>query len=151
MQILELTTETAIEKSFGLMAQLRESVRADTYVKDVLAQMREGYRLFAAYMEEKIVALAGLRHTRTLARGPHVFVDDLIVDATLRGTGVGRAMMSWICAHAREACFTRVYLDSRDTARSFYATLGFTELTSRPCWIDARALPGAGSIESVAR
>ncbi len=34
----------------------------------------------------------------------------------------------------------RVYLDSRETAKDFYAALGFTFLTSTPCWIDCGRL-----------
>ena len=37
----------------------------------------------------------------------------------------------------------RVYLDSRLTARSYYEQVGFTMLTSIPCWIDVDKLTSA--------
>jgi GNAT superfamily N-acetyltransferase len=87
-----------------------------------------------------LVALAGFRPAHTLSRGPHFFVDDLVTDAARRGAGYGTAMLEWIAARAREHGVPRVYLDSRDTAREFYERLGFTLLTSIPCWIESDRL-----------
>ena len=72
-----------------------------------------------------------------------MFVDALITDPACRGEGHGAAMLAWIAARAKAAGVPRVYLDSRVTARGFYEQVGFTMLTSIPCWIDVDKLTSA--------
>ena len=69
-----------------------------------------------------------------------MFVDDLVTDPDQRGEGYGRAMLAWIAARAKAAGVPRMYLDSRLTAKGFYEQVGFTMLTSIPCWIDVDKL-----------
>jgi N-acetylglutamate synthase-like GNAT family acetyltransferase len=87
-----------------------------------------------------VVTLAGVRRTHTLARGEHLFVDDLVTATDVQGQGHGTEMMRWLAAQAAGLGIPRIYLDSRDTARGFYETLGFTFRTSIPCWIDVDKL-----------
>lgn len=122
------------------MKQLRDRVVADRYLDEVQRQRGEGYRLFAGSADAIPVALLGIRHTHTLARGEHIFVDDLIVDAARRGSGIGKEMLIWLARWTREHGCPMIYLDSRDTAKGFYAALGFKYLTSAPCFITAEML-----------
>src|SRR6266702_4115097 len=93
LEISELTTPDAIVAAFDLMSMLRPHLTRDTFVDQVTAQHCDGYRLIGGHIEGRLVALAGFRFARTLARGPHLFVDDLVTAAAEQGKGYGAAML----------------------------------------------------------
>ena len=136
----ELRSDDEIDAAFPLMSVLRPRVRRETFLSEVRLQREQGYELVGAFSEGRLVALAGVRRTHTLARGPHLFVDDLVTEPDLNGRGHATELMRWLGTRALAEGIPRVYLDSRDTARGFYEQLGLTFLTSIPCWIDSSAL-----------
>jgi GNAT superfamily N-acetyltransferase len=140
MRFRELRTEEEVRSAFPLMSALRDRIRPETFVDEVRRQQAQGYELIGAYDGDRLVALAGIRRSHTLARGEHLFVDDLVTAADRQGRGHGTALLRWLGARARAEGIPRVYLDSRDTARGFYARLGLRVLTSIPCWIESEAL-----------
>ena len=140
LRIRELTAEPEITEAFQLMATLRPNLRTESFFDQVCAQRREGYRLIGGFADGRLVALAGIRDGCTLARGPHLFVDDLVTDAGDQGRGHGRAMLRWIAQDARRRGLPKIWLDSRATAKGFYEKMGFTFVTAIPCWIDVDAL-----------
>lgn len=142
LSIRELRSDAEIEGAFGVMAELRDRIRPATFVAEVRRQQVEGYRLFAACDGDRVVGLAGVRRSHTLARGEHLFIDDLVTTRDARGLGVGTRLLGWLAERAMEEGLERIYLESRDTAQGFYERLGFTFRTSIPCWIDAGRLPG---------
>ena len=140
LSIRILESDADIVAAFPLMSVLRDRVKADTFLAEVRRQQRDGYQLIGGFVEGTLVALAGSRRAHTLSRGEHVFVDDLVTDPSQRGDGHGTAMLAWIAARAKAAGVPRVYLDSRLTAKGFYEQVGFTMMTSIPCWIDVERL-----------
>jgi ribosomal protein S18 acetylase RimI-like enzyme len=140
MDIRELHADAAILDVFPLMKTLRDRITHDTFLQDVRRQQAQGYRLLGGFDNRAAVVLAGIRRAHTLSRGDHLFVDDLVTDASVRGAGHGRAMMRWLARHAAAECIPRIYLDARITAKGFYEKLGFTFHTSVPCWIDVDRL-----------
>jgi GNAT superfamily N-acetyltransferase len=143
MDIRELVTDSEIAAAYPLMRQLRDRLREETFVAEVRRQQVEGYRLFGLFDADRLCALAGVRRSHTLSRGEHLFVDDLVTAEDLRAKGHGSALLRWLGGHARDQGIPRVYLDSRLTARGFYAKLGFQFLTSIPCWSEAGDLEGS--------
>jgi GNAT superfamily N-acetyltransferase len=133
----ELLADRDIAAAFPLMRQLRDRLLEETFLAEVRRQQAEGYRLFGLFELDRLCALAGVRRTHTLSRGKHLFVDDLVTAEDPRGQGHGGSLLRWLAGCAREQGIPRVYLDSRLTARGFYAKLGFQFLTSIPCWSDA--------------
>src|SRR5438874_324205 len=95
LRIALLETDEELRRVFGLMAQLRDRVRAETFVSEVRAQQGGGYRLAIGWIGEKAVVAAGYREAQTLSRGKHLFVDDLVTDKEERGKGYGREMLRW--------------------------------------------------------
>ena len=138
--IVELTSDGEIAAAFPLAAVLRPHLHAQTFAAQVRAQQREGYRLLGGFSDGSLVALAGYRPATTLARGPHLFVDDLVTAPGHQGKGYGTAMLAHLAAVARRHHLDKLWLDSRDTARTFYERVGFTMHTSIPCWIDGDRL-----------
>ena len=132
----ELLADEQIEAVFPLMRQLRPHLSAATFLSAVRAQQAEGYRLFGGEVDSSLVVLAGVRETRTLLRGLHLFVDDLVTLQSSRGLGHGKAMLQFLAAHAQSRGLERIYLDSRDTALGFYEKLGFQAQAPVTCWIE---------------
>jgi ribosomal protein S18 acetylase RimI-like enzyme len=140
MDIRELKTDAEIGDAFALMKALRDRITPATFVEEVRRQQALGYRLLGGFERATPVVLAGIRRAHTLARGDHLFVDDLVSDASARGRGHGRAMMQWVARDAASQGIARIYLDARITAKGFYEKLGFTFHTSVPCWVDVDRL-----------
>jgi GNAT superfamily N-acetyltransferase len=140
LSIRILDSDADIVAAFPLMSALRDRVKPETFLAEVRRQQRDGYQLIGGFADGALVALAGSRRAHTLSRGEHVFVDDLVTDPHRQGEGHGRAMLAWIGARAKAAGVPRVYLDSRLTAKGFYEQVGFTMMTSIPCWIDVERL-----------
>jgi GNAT superfamily N-acetyltransferase len=136
----ELQTDHEIRDAFPLMSTLRDRVRRETFLSEVRRQQLQGYELIGAFEGERLVALAGVRRSHTLSRGEHLFVDDLVTATDEQGRGHASELLRWLAIRAASEGTVRLYLDSRDTARGFYAKLGFRFLTSIPCWIDVAQL-----------
>jgi len=88
---------------------------ADEFVDRVNRLQRpEGYRLIASFEEgeEQAVAAAGFRPGNQLARGFHIYIDDLSTRAAFRGRGHAGALLDWIGAEARRLGCRQVELDS---------------------------------------
>jgi GNAT superfamily N-acetyltransferase len=136
MTFMTLTTDDDVRRAFPLMAALRDRIREETFLAEIRRQQRDGYELIGGFDGDRLVTLAGIRRSHTLSRGEHLFVDDLVTDERVRGKGYGTQTIAWLKARARRDGVPRIYLDSRITARGFYERVGFTFLTSIPCWID---------------
>jgi GNAT superfamily N-acetyltransferase len=135
-----LQSDEDIQAAFPLMASLRDRIQRDTFLGEVRRQQRQDYELVGTFSDGRLVALAGVRRTHTLSRGDHLFVDDLVTDGASQGRGHATALLGWLARRAAAEGIGRIYLDARDTARSFYAQRGFRFLTSMPCWIEITAL-----------
>ncbi len=142
MDVRELMTDEEIAAAFPLMRELRDRLRPETFLAEVRRQNVEGYKLIGGFEGGRLVALAGIRRTHTLARGEHLFVDDLVTAEGDRGKGFGREMMRSLARRAVAEGLSRICLDSRFTAKGFYERLGFQFHTSIPGWIDVADLLG---------
>jgi GNAT superfamily N-acetyltransferase len=138
--IVELSTDAEILAAYPLLSFLRERLRPETFLGEIRLQEDDGYRLFGGSAEGRLVTVASIRPAHTLARGRHVFVDDLITLREAQGKGYGTRMLRHLATRAAAEGWPRIYLDARETARGFYEKVGFTFLTSAPCWIETRRL-----------
>jgi ribosomal protein S18 acetylase RimI-like enzyme len=135
VEIQKIGTDDEISQAMSLMRQLRgEMIKDQEFVADVRAQQQQGYELYGAYKDGSLLGLAGIRRQRTMSRGWHLFVDDLVTHSQVQTQGVGRALMDYLSVIAKSEGLGAVYLDSRATAKGFYERLGFTFLTSVPCF-----------------
>lgn len=85
---------------YPVIAQLRPLDEPE-FLKRTRRQSRSGYELLAAFRKGKIIGVIGIRPVHTLARGAHLHIDDLVVDASTRGSGAGRSLMQYAEADAR--------------------------------------------------
>jgi GNAT superfamily N-acetyltransferase len=134
--IRELRTDDDIAAAFPVMSMLRDRVQRETFVAEIRRQQLQGYELIGAFDGNQLVALAGVRRTHTLSRGEHLFVDDLVTAEAARGRGHGRSLLKWLAERCLAEGVPRIYLDSRNTATTFYQKMGFQFNTSVPCYIE---------------
>lgn len=133
----KLIDRAELAGSICLMTVLRpETVKIETYERDFQEQMAQGYELHGCFSGDTCVGLAGIRRQRTMSRGWHLFVDDLVTDPKWLGRDVGTHLIEYLKGLARGEGFSRIYLDSRATAKGFYEKKGFIFLTSVPCFVE---------------
>lgn len=113
------------ESLFPLVVQLRPHLDRDEFVRRVRRQTFGGYELIGAFRDGRLIGILGMRPVHTLVRGPHLHIDDIVVDESERQKGSGRALMAYAEADARARGMTAVFLDARPEAIKFYERLGF--------------------------
>ena len=116
---------------FPIVAQLRPHLDAAEFLARVRRQSHSGYELVGAFRNGRLIGLLGMRPVHTLVRGPHLHVDDIVVEESERRAGGGRALMAYAEADARARGMTAVFLDARPAAIGFYQAIGY-ELHTTP-------------------
>lgn len=129
MQIINLDTAEEIARSFAVFRELRPSLtKAQSFVEQVIAQQKEGYRIAAICLGDEVVACSGFRFMNMLAWGKILYIDDLITKDGHRGRGYGKALLDYTAKVARDNGCSQIHLDSgyaRHEARSLYLSYGF--------------------------
>ncbi|MDR3323187.1 MAG: GNAT family N-acetyltransferase [Zoogloeaceae bacterium] len=110
--------------------QLREKLpsEADAYHARLAAVFASGGRLTLAVDGETVKGLALWRILENTYEGRRLYVDDLVTDAACRSQGVGKALIGWLEAAARQHSCAVLALDSgtqRTQAHRFYFREGF--------------------------
>lgn len=110
--------------AFPVIVQLRSLGEAE-FLQRVRRQAHTGYELVGAFEVDVLIGVMGMRPVHTLARGAHLHIDDLVVDANARGSGAGRALMDYAEADAQAREMTAVFLDAHPDAVPFYERQNF--------------------------
>ncbi|MFB5282147.1 GNAT family N-acetyltransferase [Peribacillus sp. Hz7] len=122
--IKELQTRDEIIKAFPVMRQLRTHLDEGSYLELVSeAQEKEGYKMFALFDGNDIVAVIGFRPMITLYYGRFIWVCDLVTDANKRSKGYGEKLLSYIHKWTNANKYESVALSSglqRIDAHRFY-------------------------------
>lgn len=94
VQIKHIENDIELEASFPVMQELRPHLDdLAAYIVRINHQRTQGYRLLAAWRDGVIVGLAGYRQIDNLIYSRFVYVDDLVVTATLHRSGVGERLL----------------------------------------------------------
>ncbi|WP_110654688.1 GNAT family N-acetyltransferase [Salinicola halimionae] len=113
VRLLPVTTEQECLRCFDVMHELRPHLAApQTFVSQVMRQMTMGYRLLAAWQEDRVVGLAGYRPTENLLYGRFVYVDDLVVSGDGRSLGLGARLLTAVREEARSMACHHLVLDT---------------------------------------
>lgn len=126
MVICNRIEPSAWAQAFPLIRQLRTALDEAEFLQRVRRQSHGGYELVGAYRDGRLIGVMGMRPVHTLARGPHLHVDDLVIDEAVRGSGAGRALMAYAEADARARGMGAVFLDARPDAIPFYEREQYT-------------------------
>lgn len=121
--IFELTTTKQWLEAFPIMKQLRTDLTEETYIELLQDMSKDGYKLYAMYVENEIVSLAGLSWRINFYNKHHIFIYDLVTDVSQRSFGYGEKLLQYIHDWANENGAEYVALESglqRFDAHRFY-------------------------------
>ncbi|MEI6215197.1 MAG: GNAT family N-acetyltransferase [Desulfuromonadales bacterium] len=117
---------------YGQLGQDDGSVLSLEEAQLIFARFRSYpyYRLHVAELDEILVGTFALLIMDNLGHlgTPTAILEDVVVDETLRGKGIGKRMMEYandLCRHA--GCYKMTFSSNmnRETAHRFYESLGF--------------------------
>lgn len=121
--IMELITVDQWDDAYSIMKQLRTDLDKHTYL-ELMDQMRkEGYRLFAMFSGEEIVAVIGVSSRVNFYNKRHIIVHDLVTTENKRSMGYGEKLLVFIHEWAKQNGAQYVALESalkRTDAHRFY-------------------------------
>jgi ribosomal protein S18 acetylase RimI-like enzyme len=105
--------EDGVRRCYPVMAQLRPHLTgADEFVARWRRQAAQGYRLLALLDGTRVAAVAGFRVQENLVHGRFLYVDDLVTDEVLRGSGHGGMLMARLQQEARALGCSKLVLDT---------------------------------------
>lgn len=125
--IRAITTEEQLRAVWPVASQLRPHLDEESFVAQALRQIDAGFHASALYVDGIPRAFAGWRLLEMFAVARHVYVDDLVTDATTRSQGHGKVLLDWLKAEAKRLGCVRLQLDSgtqRKDAHAFYLREG---------------------------
>lgn len=121
--VKELLNKEELLKGFPVMKQLRTHLVEETYLNLIEDMKKEGYKIFALYVDEEVVSVAGVIKLTNLYYGKHVWINDLVTDVNQRSKKYGQTLLSFINKWAKENGCDVVALSSglqRVEAHKFY-------------------------------
>ncbi|WP_202127715.1 GNAT family N-acetyltransferase [Clostridium sp. C8-1-8] len=121
--VRELKVREEFLQAFPVMKQLRNDLDEEKYLSLLEDMKEEGYKMFALYSNETIVAVAGIIMLTNLYYGKHVWVNDLVTDEKQRSKNYGQILLDFISNWAKENGCEVVALSSglqRTEAHRFY-------------------------------
>jgi hypothetical protein len=92
MQINEFTSREEMLLAFAIMAQLRTDLTPERYEELLSYMQEEGYRMCGVFDDGRIVAVAGYAIMHNLYNQRHLWIYDLVTEASLRSRGYGNAL-----------------------------------------------------------
>jgi ribosomal protein S18 acetylase RimI-like enzyme len=108
-----LDTEIDVAACYGLMRQLRPHLTSEhEFIERWRRQTTAGYRLLAICLGPTPLALAGYRVQENLVHGRHLYIDDLVTDEALRGSGHGGVLLERLKIEGRALGCDKLVLDS---------------------------------------
>ncbi len=124
-----LAKNSEIQEAFPILQELRSNLDREE-LKALYKQMQEeGYQLFGRYVNDDLVAVAGVTIMTNFYLGRHAFVFDLVTTADHRSEGHGKRLLNHIHDWARNQGCTAIELESglwREDAHRFYLdTMGY--------------------------
>lgn len=125
MDVRELTDETCRRAAVPILQQLWTDADEDDVLEWTGA---EGYHLLGGFVEDELVAVAGVLEAGFLHHVRHAWLYDLVVDERRRGEGYGRALVEFVEEWASEREYEYVSLASplaNDGVHEFYEGQGY--------------------------
>lgn len=129
MQVRLLQSSEELARLSPVLRQLRPQFGEEDLIAAIERQRQHGYQL--AYVEGngRVLCVAGFVIAHKLAWGKHLYVDDLVTEASARSLGAGKLLLDWLKEHARRQDCAQFHLDSgvqRHDAHRFYFREGLT-------------------------
>lgn len=124
-----LKTKSEIVVVFPILTQHHKHIKYEDFLKfidEILSE--ENYQMIGAYIDNKLVGIAGYWILTRFYSGKYVQVGNMVVDDNHRNNGVGKTLLSFIENIGKKQGCEHFILDSRlDNIKShdFYKREGF--------------------------
>lgn len=122
-------TIDAMLPQFALVQQLNPHLTEEHYQAQLPAMVQKGYRqLVCQNSALQAIGVCGFWELSKFWLGPHIEIDNFVVDAAYRNLGLGKIMVAHIEAYARTMGCNALKLDTyhhAEQAQAFYTRLGF--------------------------
>lgn len=128
MNVREVETDAERAEVFPVLAELRSHLDREEFEALHEEMAAEGYRLFAGYDDDEVVAVAGVTVSTNFYLGKHAYVYDLVTTADRRSEGHGRRLLEFVHEWAADRGCAAVELESglwREDAHRFYEEMGY--------------------------
>ncbi|MEM9394619.1 MAG: GNAT family N-acetyltransferase [Pseudomonadota bacterium] len=128
IHLLHLESAAEAER---LLRLLRNALNDESFAYRLKEAEAQGYKVVAAYSDDRMVGALGYRITCDLFWGKTLYVDDLIVDPAHRAKGVGASLLTEVRQLATSSC-DHLRLCSglnRSDAHRFYETNGMAKFS----------------------
>ena len=124
MKFRELKTTEDITKAYPLLNHLRPHITRDEFYNIYNeASQESGYKFIALEEAGEFLGLMGYRILTDYVHGRHLYIDDLVIEESQRGKGLGTLLLEESKRLAKEKACKRVRLctgiNSHD-AKKFY-------------------------------
>lgn len=101
MQIREIKTAEEILETYDVLKQIYESLEKDSYTKNILEMLKNGYQMAAVFEDLNIengrcIGVVGIRTKNTIHYGKILEIEDFMIDRKKRGIGVGKILLRWV-------------------------------------------------------
>ena len=124
---LKVVTQEVVRAFQKLMPQLSEIITSPSF-EELAGMINSGNTLlFVAEENEEIIGTLTLVIYR-IPSGVKVWIEDVVVDQSMRGKGIGRMLTQYAIGYAKENGMTKIDLTSspfRIAANELYKKMGF--------------------------
>lgn len=117
-----------VKECFLVFVHLRPHLTEEEFMRQLVLQKEEGYRVVYVELNGQVVAASGYRLAHFLAWGKVLYIDDLITHPEAKRQGHGGFLLDWLLARARAHGCDEVHLDTghhRHDAHRLYLNKGF--------------------------
>lgn len=132
VEFVHIETDADCRACFAVMQQLRPMLSdPQAFTRQIQRQRENGYRLLAARENGRVLGLAGYRLTENLLYGRFIYVDDLVVDASLQRRRLGEQLLDQVRQQTRSLGYRYLVLDTgmhMALAQRFYFRQGLLPL-----------------------
>lgn len=128
MQVHFLENNSDYSAVLEVMLQLRTNYDVETLASQIEKQQADGYQVVYVKSSAGILVVSGFSVGEKLAWGKHIYIEDLVTNASHRSSGVGQFLINWFKQYAGEIGCEQIHLDSgvqRFPAHKFYLREGF--------------------------
>jgi len=128
MEVKIAKTDSDLLKVSDILLEFHSSFNQENLVLQIKEQQQNGYQLAYVESEGEVLCICGFVVGLKLARGKHIYIDDLVTEKHYRSTGAGKFMIDWLKLYAREIGCGQIHLDTRVhrfSAHKFYLREGF--------------------------
>lgn len=128
MPIIELKTIADFAPAYRLVRQSNPGLTQKEFQARLKKMLKIGYRCIAHIEKGEMMGLCGFWQGTRFWCGDFIDLDNVVVDAKMRGRGIGRRMMRWVEKEARRKKCDQLGLDSYITAKRahrLYAREGY--------------------------